>query len=95
MQISKHTVHSTDYIFQRLCEEKFGVNRGVYNTIDCWFYEKGMGDILKRRKEILNFLQFLTCKLDGNHPIKVKFGKGGLVKNLDEFWRKETLYHTH
>ena len=31
-------VNFTDYSFQKLCEREYGINRGVYNTIDRWFY---------------------------------------------------------
>ncbi|MEW9673342.1 hypothetical protein [Ammoniphilus sp. 3BR4] len=31
-----------DILFCKLCEDKYGINRGVYNSIDTWFFQKGM-----------------------------------------------------
>lgn len=85
MKFDNDVVHFTDYSFQKLCE-KYGINRGVYNTIDRWFYEKGIIDILARRNEVLNFLKFIASNLGLNRPSKLKFGNGGLVIKLNEFW---------
>jgi riboflavin kinase len=73
-------IHLNDLSFIRLCYEKYGVNKGVYNTIDAWFYSKGVENILERRRKILLFLQYIK-----NHSCS-KFGHGGLTIKLQEFF---------
>ena len=82
-----------DLQFCKLCEDIFGVNRGVYNTIDDWFYRKGIDEILIRRSVILDFLVF-SCGHSINQPCKgrFKFGHGGLTIKLEEFFYK--IYHS-
>lgn len=86
MVILKNEIHYTDYLFQKFCKEKYGINRGVYNTIDRWLYEKGLHDILFRRKELLEFLKFVSQKRSNIKNPKLKFGHGGLKNSLNEFW---------
>lgn len=93
MLFENQLVHHTDYSFQKWCEKKYGINRGVYNVIDQWFYEKGIKNIISRRKEILNFLHFIAHPLRLNQPLKIKFGKGGLVNRLEEFWNDTSGYY--
>lgn len=78
-------VHLTDFAFLKLCEEVYGINRGVYNTIDSLFYDKGITHIMKRRTAILSFLEYLTYQKDVKRTSRVKFGDGGLTTNLREF----------
>ncbi|MFA8438570.1 hypothetical protein [Pueribacillus sp. YX66] len=85
-------VNYTDHSFQKLCEKKYGINRGVYNVIDNWFYEKGIRNIISRRKEILGFLNFISKQFSLNQS-KVKFGSGGLVKKLEEFWYEVNAFY--
>ncbi|MGM0904541.1 MAG: hypothetical protein ACQEXB_26070 [Bacillota bacterium] len=82
MENGKYCIHLTDYSFQKMCNEEFGINRGVYNEIDKWFYNKGLVDILKRRKAILNFILFNAR----NEKNKVRFGNGGLRDKLVEYF---------
>ncbi|MFK7693678.1 RNA-binding protein [Paenibacillus sp. HJGM_3] len=72
-----------DFKFVTYCFEQYGLNRGIYNTIDEWLYEYGYQHIVERRRTILAFLQSLQ---DG-HPRHtfLKFGKGGLTKQLFDF----------
>ncbi|WP_203557257.1 hypothetical protein [Bacillus sp. B15-48] len=49
-------VHLPDLQFIRFCMNQFGINRGIYNTIDSWFYEHGMTNIIERRKKSIIFL---------------------------------------
>ncbi|MBS4215173.1 hypothetical protein KHA99_22275 [Bacillus sp. FJAT-49825] len=65
---------------------KFGINRGVYNTIDTWFYHNGVKNIIFRRKKVLEFLSL--ARIHNENP-KLKFGKGGLISKLNEFWTVE------
>jgi riboflavin kinase len=84
-------IHYTDFSFQKLCEKNYGINRGLYNTIDCWFYEKGVDDIQLRRKEILRFLGFVANSFGSFPSSKVKFGSGGLKVRLNQFWDQKPL----
>jgi riboflavin kinase len=82
MENGKYNIHLTDYSFQKMCNDEFGINRGVYNEIDKWFYNKGLVDILKRRKAILNFILLN----ERNEKNKVRFGNGGLRDKLVEYF---------
>jgi len=82
MENGNYSIHLTDYSFQKMCNDEFGINRGVYNEIDKWFYNKGLVDILKRRKAILNFILLN----DRNEKNKVRFGNGGLRDKLAEYF---------
>ena len=73
-----------DILFARLCESKFAINKGVYNTIDNWFFEKGIVQITSRRELILTFFQSIYIQ-----QTKVKFGPGGLTMKLDTFWTQQ------
>jgi len=68
------------------CQEHYRVNRGVYNTIDCWFYEKGIHFIPHRRIYILAFLDFVkdSGEQDEQHKF-IRFGNGGLTEKLRKF----------
>ena len=81
-------IHLPDLLFAQWCDEKFGINRGVYNTIDSWLYQKGILEITKRRVYTLNFLQSLNPHSD--KKAKCKFGHGGLSNSLDNFWKAST-----
>lgn len=84
-----------DLFFSKYCEEKFDINKGVYNTIDCWFYEQGLEQITERRKTILSFFQYLHLIEKTNH--KIKFGPRGLTTKLNQYWEKNhqlTCEHT-
>ncbi len=72
-------IHNTDLEFSSYCRHIYQVNRGIYNTIDSWFYDQGVRNILSRRKKIIEFLNYLQSKHE------LSFGKGGLTKKLVEF----------
>lgn len=78
----KEKIHLADILFSEFCQLRYNINRGIYNTIDTWFYENGEKNILARRKLILEFLRFVN----GSGMQKVKFGKGGLSRKLQEFY---------
>ncbi len=86
-------VHMPDLLFSKLCEEKYEINKGIYNTIDRWFYKKGLSQIVKRREMILSFFQYLS--LTENQGKKVKFGSGGLTTRLDYFWEQSIQPFNH
>lgn len=81
-------IHHTDFAFQKYCEEKFGINRGIYNTIDAWFFNRGYKNIVIRRNMILNFLSYTSGKLQSKKSTTIKFGPGGLKQQLYEFYDK-------
>lgn len=76
-------IHLPDLQFVKFCEEVFSVNRGVYNTIDAWFYEQDIKNISNRRKLIVSF--FCTLYKDKQ---KIKFGPGGVKIHLEDFWQQ-------
>lgn len=88
MITKNNVVHYTDFSFQKFCEDKYGVNRGVYNTIDRWFYEKGLVNILNRRLLVLEFLNYVANSRSHNKS-KIRFGNGGLTNQLNEFFEKK------
>ncbi|RFU65091.1 hypothetical protein [Peribacillus glennii] len=85
-------IHLTDFSFVQLCNEKYGVNRGIYNTIDSWFYKNGIVDILQRRRIIIFFLESLN---ETKEPKKLrpKFGSGGLSVKLQEYFSALDLHN--
>ena len=88
---SEEILSMPDLLFSKLCEDYYGINRGVYNTIDCWFYEQGGSNIVNRRKMVLAFCQIFCLSKDK----KVKFGSGGLSEKLNLFWTQYTQSFTH
>ena len=79
------TIHLTDLSFINVCTNKYGINRGVYNTIDEWFYRKGLLNILERRKNILFFLEYIKGKTEFKNS-HCKFGHGGLTIKLQQYY---------
>lgn len=75
-----------DLRFYNWCNRQYAINRGVYNTIDQWFYDYGMIHIHSRRIHILAFLEFAKEEKveEGRHKY-IRFGQGGLIRNLDAF----------
>jgi riboflavin kinase len=81
-------INLTDLSFVNQCTEMYEINRGVYNTIDFWFYENGVKEIKQRRNLILSFLESVSTK-----ESKGKFfGKGGLSTALDTYYRGANLH---
>lgn len=77
-------IHLPDLLFTKSCIKQFGINRGVYNTIDKWFFENGIKNILERRQRIFHFLVWcIQSGLATNG--KIKFGNGNLSKKLMEY----------
>ncbi len=83
----KEIAELPDLIFARFCEKEYGVNKGIYNTIDAWFFERGLDRIVERRQMILAF--FMTLKLQENAS-KIKFGSRGLAARLNHFWLQQS-----
>jgi riboflavin kinase len=78
-------IHLNDFSFIQLCDKNYGVNRGIYNTIDSWFYENGMENILERRRNIIFFLESIHKKKETKN-LRPKFGSGGLTLKLQEYF---------
>ncbi|OLO37111.1 hypothetical protein BTR23_14370 [Alkalihalophilus pseudofirmus] len=78
-------INLTDLAFRQYCEEKYGLNKGIYNTIDDWFYKKGFINIQLRRYQVLEFIHY---HLSAHKTKKISFGSGGLVKKLNEYVSK-------
>jgi riboflavin kinase len=74
-----------DLQFFNWCNRQYQVNRGVYNTIDQWFYEYGIVNVHSRRIQILAFLDFVKDEMLEKQPKYIRFGHGGLTKRLNEF----------
>ncbi|MBB6444321.1 hypothetical protein [Bacillus benzoevorans] len=83
-RLAEEILHMPDLQFTKYCEEQFAINKGVYNTIDLWFYQQGISSIINRRGTILLFCQSMAEA--GNK--KVKFGHGGLTAKLLLFWQQ-------
>ncbi|OIK13076.1 hypothetical protein BIV60_14815 [Bacillus sp. MUM 116] len=83
---SSQYLNLPDLQFFIWCNQKYKVNRGVYNTIDHWFYEYGIVNIQYRRIQVLAFLDFFKDKVFEQDKQKyIRFGHGGLAKSLNEF----------
>ncbi|MDW4509549.1 hypothetical protein R7236_14190 [Priestia megaterium] len=88
--INSNKIHLPDSEFFKWCQSLYGINKGIYNTIDLWFYESNKRDILSRRRCIVEFLTFISsCKMNRNQHHSLRFGHGGLVKKLEEFFDKQ------
>ena len=96
---NKYTLLENEYLnlpdlgFYSKCHQQFHINRGVFNTIDNWFYEYGMINVAYRRIYILAFLEFV--KEDNFVPDSqkfMKFGHGGLTMKLKEFIKIKNYY---
>ncbi|SIS02013.1 hypothetical protein SAMN05878482_10993 [Peribacillus simplex] len=88
---SEELLNLPDLLFSKFCEDHYYINKGVYNTIDRWFYEQGVSHIVKRRKVVLSFCQSFC--ISGNE--KVKFGPGGLTIKLNLFWTQHVPQFDH
>jgi riboflavin kinase len=92
----EHSLKHSEYLnlpdlqFLQWCQQIYGLNKGVYNTIDRWFYEFGIVLIEHRRIYILAFLDFV--KEEGVEQRKyLQFGRGGLTKQLQQFIHSKHL----
>ncbi|MBO9610245.1 MAG: hypothetical protein J7639_30075 [Paenibacillaceae bacterium] len=79
-------VHLPDLQFASWCYEHYGLNKGVYNTIDERLFAAGLIEITSRRAALLSFLDQATHRgirmRDGKF---LRFGKGGLTVLLEHF----------
>lgn len=85
---NEEPVHLPDYQFALYCSNTFGLNRGVYNTIDEWMYHNGFTAVAERRRRLLQFLSYTANdKLtDHSKPVqRLKFGKGIVINQLRRY----------
>jgi riboflavin kinase len=73
-----------DFQFANYCLEKYGLNKGIYNTIDQWMYANGYRRIQQRREALLSFLEFMAAKAELQDR-EIRFGKGMLVESLSAY----------
>jgi riboflavin kinase len=81
-------IHLPDLNFVKYCETKYGLNRGVYNIVDSWFYQKGEIDIINRRRRIIHFLESIDYPLQDG---RLKFGHGCLTPCLLNYLESNDL----
>lgn len=80
--VTKQLLNSPDLHFSQWCSEQFHINRGVYNTVEQWFYTQGFEEITGRRLQITLFLKWYQ---DTSQQQKIKFGQGKLITSLQLF----------
>jgi riboflavin kinase len=78
-------VHLPDLSFVRKIEKSFYINRGVYNTIDAWFYDNEFVHVTERRTHILKFLQYITANLTEEQSTKRLSFPDGLTNTLESY----------
>ncbi|MEI1422522.1 riboflavin kinase [Bacillus cabrialesii] len=83
--LSHQELNLPDLCFYKKCNNLYGINRGVYNVIDNWFFEYGITQIAYRRIYILSFLSFLKEGDQKASSKYIKFGAGGLAGKLSRF----------
>lgn len=75
-----------DLQFFCMCQKKYKLNKGVFNTIDSWFYDYGIVSVISRRIYILAFLDFVKeVETDVASYKYIRFGHGGLSNKLNQF----------
>lgn len=83
-------LHLPDLAFVKEAQSQFYVNRGIYNTIDAWFYQNGFINIVDRRKHIIQFLSYAYEIIKDDQESKHMYFPKGLVSTLEEY-RKHAL----
>ena|GEM_PF-1598275 len=78
-------LHLPNVRFYHWCEAQYGLNKGIFNTIDDWFYEHGIENILFRRAYLIAFLELASAQSAKEERKLVRFGSGGLSAKLHEF----------
>ncbi|MBO1910393.1 hypothetical protein [Sporosarcina sp. 6E9] len=84
-------VHLPDLSFVRKVEATFHINRGVYNTIDAWFYDHEIVHITERRMNILKFLQYTTANLSEEQSTKRLHFPAGLTNMLESYVERQEI----
>lgn len=83
---NRDTFSLPDLHFYKWCGLTYGINRGVYNTLDALLFEKGFKDVYERRLVLISFLEYsLREDLYDEKRKAMKFGRGNLTVKLSEF----------
>lgn len=69
--LENEELNHPDLKFYHKCYQDYHINRGIFNTIDDWFFEYGVIDIVYRRFYILAFLEFVKGNLSGTELINI------------------------
>nr|WP_246869473.1 hypothetical protein [Priestia megaterium] len=90
----QNTLEKSEYLnlpdlqFFQWCHSQYGLNKGIYNTIDQWFYGIGIERVQYRRIFILKFLEFSKdYGVVKDQQKFIRFGNGGLIRRLQGFMR--------
>lgn len=84
--VNRETFSLPDLQFYKWCGLKYGINRGIYNTIDALLFEKGYIDVYDRRFALIRFLEYsLKEDLYDDKAKAIKFGRGNLTVMVHEF----------
>jgi riboflavin kinase len=90
--VKKFSLEKSEYLnlpdlhFFKWCNHHFGLNKGIYNTIDAQLYKYGITNIILRRIHLVAFLRFVKdTGIETNKHKCIRFGSGGLMKKLNEF----------
>lgn len=84
-------LHLPDLEFVKATQSQFYVNRGIYNTIDGWFYENGFVNIVDRRKHIIQFLRYAYEIIKEDKESKHIYFPNGLIATLENY-QKDAIY---
>ncbi|NRG44094.1 hypothetical protein [Bacillus sp. CRN 9] len=72
--------------FINWCSESYKINKGVFHTVDQWFYNYGIESIITRRLFLIAFFDYAAENVETKNKSNViKFGRGGLNKKLHDF----------
>ncbi|PIC63234.1 hypothetical protein CSV79_12895 [Sporosarcina sp. P13] len=80
----ENTINITDSSIVSICNKIYGVNKGIFNKIDEWFYHIGVVNIKERRRTILLFMEHIQLNKISTQST-VPFGSGGLRIMFDSF----------
>lgn len=83
-------LHLPDLEFVKEAQSKFYVNRGIYNTIDAWFYKNGFRNIVERRHHIIQFLNYAHEIIKEDQERKHIYFPDGLIPTLENYQLNST-----
>ncbi|WP_158735743.1 hypothetical protein [Alteribacillus sp. YIM 98480] len=81
----ENPIHLPDLLFTTFLSDHFGVNRGVYNTVDEYLYKAGLKDITERRKTVIDFFTYLQRVNGVKANGRINIGRHGLSSRLQEY----------
>lgn len=81
-------LHLPDLLFTKIINDSFGINRGILNTMDAWFWKRGVTSIESRRTNILTFL-----RKNASPTAKVALGAGQLTRKLEQYWNEKNAIY--